>query len=75
MQGPFGPEGPPGTAASQLCIDGVCLNDDQLKYFINMYDFSKNYTTKNSIVPDTAVPDTAVPDNSNIQIIVPDTII
>jgi len=40
-----------------------------------MYDFSKNYTTKNSIVPDTAVPDTAVPDNSNIQIIVPDTII
>ena len=32
--GPQGPEGPPGTAAGQLCIDGVCLNDDQLKYFI-----------------------------------------
>ncbi len=64
-QGPLGPEGPSGTAASQLCIDGVCLNDDQLKYFINMYNFSKNYKTKNSIVPDTVVPDTVVPDTDN----------
>ena len=75
LQGPFGPEGPPGTAASQLCIDGVCLNDDQLKYFINMYDFSKNYTTKNSIVPDTVVPDTVLPDTAVPDTAVPDTII
>tara|TARA_B100000902_G_scaffold398682_1_gene466383 strand:+ start:1670 stop:2314 length:645 start_codon:yes stop_codon:yes gene_type:complete len=46
-QGDAGPEGPSGYPADKLCIDDVCLTPDQFQYFLDMYEFSKNYKLSN----------------------------
>ena len=53
-QGEDGPIGPPGVASNKLCIDDVCLNEDQFNYFLDLYNLNKNYKTSNIILSTTS---------------------
>jgi len=46
-QGDTGPIGPSGTASDKLCIDDICLSSEQFQYFLDMYEYSKNYKLSN----------------------------
>ena len=46
-QGDIGPIGPPGTASDKLCIDDICLSSEQFQYFLDMYEYSRNYKLSN----------------------------